>query len=250
MNLWQHCAGAQQIRPLNGRLYRLVESQEQVATLGYVDTLAEQALLEDLLEQVKPRYSESDVGELHYLLKSPFRYPPLQWGSRFGRVHEPSLLYGGVSVEVTLAESAYYRFIFWYSMQGPAPKASLRTEHSLFAVGYRCERGVQLQQPPFSEHRALLCHPCDYQTTQALGSAMREAGVEAFEYTSARHPQGGSCVALFTPAALAQNKPSMLAPWLCELSQERVSFKAVGQSQLYHFSLSQFEHQGQLPWPA
>ena len=115
--LWESCHGTEQLTNVKGTLYRLVESQEQIATLGYVDTLDEQALLEEMLESTKPNYKE-DLSAYHYLLSTPFRYPPLQWGSRFGGIHEPSLFYGGVSIAVTLAESAYYRFIFWKSMAG------------------------------------------------------------------------------------------------------------------------------------
>ena len=52
--IWRQCKGERHIRPLQGRLVRLVESQEQVATLQLVDTLEEQALLEELLESSKP----------------------------------------------------------------------------------------------------------------------------------------------------------------------------------------------------
>jgi hypothetical protein len=46
-------------------LYRLVENQEQVATLGYVDTLEEQAVLEELLETSKPDYPDTYPNTLH-----------------------------------------------------------------------------------------------------------------------------------------------------------------------------------------
>ena len=82
--LWRECRGEQAIAPLRGKLVRLVESQEQVATLQLVDTLEEQALLEELIETSKPHLPPSSET-LHYLLKTPFRYPPLRWGSRFGR---------------------------------------------------------------------------------------------------------------------------------------------------------------------
>lgn len=77
--IWRQCKGERHIRPLQGRLVRLVESQEQVATLQLVDTLEEQALLEELLESSKPPVP-ADAEPLHYLLKTPFRYPPLRWG--------------------------------------------------------------------------------------------------------------------------------------------------------------------------
>ena len=177
--IWQACNGEQHITSLSGTLFRLVESQEQAATLSLVDTLQEQALLEQLLEQTKPPVPPAAEG-LHYLLKTPFRYPPLKWGSRFGSVYEPGIFYAGCSVAVTLAESAYYRMIFWQSMPTPAPKPILRTAHTLFSVSYQTERGIALHQPPFSQHQALLTSKTDYQHTQQLGSAMRSAGVDAF----------------------------------------------------------------------
>ena len=67
---------ARRARRSHGRLLRLVESQEQVATNSLVRTLAEQALLEDLIEASKPPLPATGHG-LHYLLATPFRYPPL-----------------------------------------------------------------------------------------------------------------------------------------------------------------------------
>ena len=113
--IWETCEGARHLQTISGTAWRLVESQEQIATLGYVDTLEEQAILEELLDSVKPPYP-ANTESLHYLLKTPFRYPPLRWGSRFGRVHEPGIFYAGCEANTTLAESAYYRFVFWYSI--------------------------------------------------------------------------------------------------------------------------------------
>jgi hypothetical protein len=74
-------------------LLRIVESQEQIAMLSLVDDLAEQAVLEDLLEQTKPPLP-AGAERLHDLLSTPFRYPPLRHSSRFGQRFEPSLFYG------------------------------------------------------------------------------------------------------------------------------------------------------------
>lgn len=247
--IWADCNGAASIRPIKGLLYRLIENQEQVATLGYVDTLEEQAVLEALLEASKPDYPDTYPNTLHYLLKTPFRYPPLRWGSRFGRIHEPSLFYGGKSLEVTLAESAFYRFVFLRSMEGNAPAAKLNTEHTLFTVGYKTLKGIQLQQPPFNEFTAALRHRTEYALTQALGTDMREAGVEAFEYLSARSARDELCVALFTPAAFTDQAPQSRDNWFCELTQEQVTFKAMGSQQTFCFSLEEFTVNGQFPMP-
>ena len=57
--IWQACKGSQHIVSLRGKLFRLVESQEQIATMSYVDTLQEQALLEEMLESVKPSFPKA-----------------------------------------------------------------------------------------------------------------------------------------------------------------------------------------------
>ena len=247
--LWRECGGEHSIGPVQGLLHRLVESQEHIATLGYVDTLEEQAILESLLDAAKPAWP--DGGErLHYLLRTPFRYPPLPWGSRFGRPDEPSLLYGGRDLGATLAESAYYRFVFWFSMDASAAGGAIQSQHTLFSVGYRTERGLRLQDPPFDSHRAALTDPVHYRATQALGTAMREAGIEAFEYRSARDPAQGLCVGLFTPQALAGKSPRDMRPWLCQLDAREVAFKPVGGRDVHVYPLTAFLVNGRLPMPA
>lgn len=236
---------------MQGQLYRLVESQQQVATMGYVDTLQEQALLESLLDNAKPPYPQ-DFSDYHYLLKTPFRYPPLKWGSRFGRTHERGMFYAGLAERTTLAECAYYRFVFWHSMQpqNSAARNSIRTEHTMFSVGYKTRFGVSLHEAPFDQHRAALTHPSQYSTTQQLGSDMREAGVQAFEYTSARDPDAGHCAALFSAAAFAHSKPNESQQWLCELTADQVSYKHIGDTAVLHFERSLFLADDTLPLPA
>lgn len=249
MSVWEASGGERNIEPVSGTLYRLVESQEQVATLSYVDTLDEQEVLEALLETAKPPYPEQERN-LHYLLKTPFRYPPLKWGSRFGRVFEPSIFYGGKGIATTLAESAYYRLIFWYSMDGEPVAESLRSEHTLFSVDYAAKRGVKLNAGSFVEYLDVLQHPANYAPCQQLGSAMRGSEVEVFEYASARDIQGGGCVGLFTPAALAQHEPSDMRPWFCVTSADQVSFKPKDASGVTTYYLNDFLSHGVLPFPA
>ncbi|MFH6601079.1 RES domain protein [Pseudomonas sp. THAF187a] len=250
MDIWQQCAGERQVRPLRGKLLRMVESQAQVATSQLVDNLAEQALLEDLLENSKPPLPEA-AEPLHYLLKTPFRYPPLRWGSRFGTVHEPSLFYAAQHLQTAMAEAAYYRFVLWNGMLSPPPSGRILSEHSTFEARYRVERGIQLQLPPFDAHAAQLAHPSDYSVAQRLGAAMRAADIQAFEYRSARCPAGGSNVALYVPQAFAEKRPRNLTAWLCETTGDYVAFKPAqvpGQPRLFRWE--QFLVQGQLPHPA
>lgn len=245
--IWRACAGQAPVAALGGTVHRLVESQEQVATNALVRTLAEQALLENLLETSKPPL-DSGALHLHYLLATPFRYPPLPWGSRFGSRFEPSLFYAARSVDTVLAESAFYRCVFWSGMASPPP-APLETLHTLFAVDIATTRGLRLHAPPFEEFQRALADPCHYGATQALGSAMREAGIAAFEYVSARDPQRGHNVALFTPRAFARPAPASLDEWLCETQADRVAYYSRHGGGIREFTRETFLVDGVLPAP-
>lgn len=247
--IWDACNGAQQISGLAGTLHRLVESQEQIATLGYVDTLDEQALLESMLEVSKPTYKEN-LTAYHYLLSTPFRYPPLKWGSRFGAANEPSLFYGGKTINVTLAESAYYRFVFWNSMSGAPIKPQIKSEHSLFSVNYQSQCGINLQQAPFHNYQQELSSPTQYKQSQQIGAAMRAADVEVFEYASAREPEQGTCVGLFTASAFKTKQPKNMSQWLCETTADEVLFKSAATNTITRFKLESFLVDNTLPMPA
>ncbi len=247
--LWQDCNGAEALRPISGRFERLVESQEQVATSQLVDDLDEQALLEQLLEGSKPRLPASCHG-LHYLLATPFRYPPLRHGTRFGGRHEPSLLYASLEASTAMAETAYYRLLFLSGMTEPPPTQRLVSQHTLFTARYSTRHGVRLQAPPFADCRETLTDPADYRATQALGKAMREAGVEAFEYVSARTPNERINVALFQPSALATKTPEGQQNWLCETRAEGVRFYSGEATEVFRFPLEGFLVDGRLPAPS
>jgi RES domain len=245
--IWAACSAHARTEILAGAVFRLVESQEQVATNALVSTLAEQALLEELIEASKPPLAPG-AAPLHYLLSTPFRYPPLPWGSRFGSRFEPSLFYSARTPETALAESAYYRCVFWAGMATPPP-APLDTRHTLFGAEVETSRGLRLQRPPFTEFESRLTDRRSYAATQALGAALREAGIEAFEYVSARDPRGGLNVALFTPRPFASPKPTSLDEWLCETRADRVSYYSRHGGGIREFPLDTFLVDGTLPLP-
>ncbi len=247
--IWDACDGPAQVGPLQGLLYRLVESQQQVATLSYVDTLEEQAVLEGLLEASKPPLP-AEAERLHYLLKTPFRYPPLPWGSRFGRRHERGIFYAGGNEQTTLAESAFYRLVFLASIDADPISDGIHSEHTLFSASYASDLGVRLQEPPFNGWEDTLAHPASYADTQALGSTMRDSGVEVFEYRSARDADGGHCVGLFSPLALRSKKPRSTQRWLCETKPDAVAFKPFNEARVVTFPTAGFLVDGRLPRPA
>jgi hypothetical protein len=245
--IWQDCQGERHVQPMQCRAWRVVESQEVIATLTLVDTLEEQDLLEQLLETTKPSRPQP---ERHYLLTTPFRYPPLKHGSRFGKRHEPSLFYAATSVSTALAETAYYRLVFLQGMTQPFANA-LNTEHTVFYVNVQCQRGIVLQAAPFDAYRSVLMAPADYAATQTLGVAMRVAGVEGFQYRSARDAADGINVALFVPEVIRSNAPQSATRWLCQTDISGVVFRSADEREpLKHFARPQFLFDGNLPSPA
>lgn len=234
---------------MGGELVRVVESQEQVATAALVDNLSEQAMLEELLELSKPPPRTGTEG-LHYLLASPFRYPPLRHGSRFGSRLEPSLFYGAKSVATALAESAYYRLVFWNGMKRPPPGGRLLTQHTAFRARFHTDRGLRLQEPPCAAQQHILTDPGEYVATQAFGKRLRNLGTQAIEYTSARDPMKGLNVALFAPQTLTSRRPIRPEPWLCETRAEWVIYSAPHQRGIHRFLATTFQVDGQLPRPS
>ncbi|RCU51920.1 MULTISPECIES: RES family NAD+ phosphorylase [Corallincola] len=237
---------------VEGELIRIVESQQQIATMQLVDDLAEQYLLEQLLEQSKPPLP-AHAAHLHFLLATSFRYPPLKWGSRFGTVHEPSLFYGGLSATTAMAETAYYRLVFWHSMAS-APPNPIKAQHTVFTASYASHAAVDLRQVTFTEGNIDTADPIDYTASQAVGALLREQEAEVIIYPSARDPQHGLNIALFTADAFACPTPLAQWPMLSFVDGERVQFhstaKQFGMPEICAFTLPQFQINGVLPHPA
>ncbi len=247
-DLWHKVVIDESVQPIKGKGYRLVESQVSVATTEIVSTLEHQAVLEEMLDTgSKPRY-RTGTAHLHYLLSTPFRYPPLEYGSRFAGQFEPSLFYGGTEVDVTLCESAFYRLYFYHDMEQPPLHGMLKSQHTLFSFTYKTLTGIQLQHAPFDDYSDVLRHPANYQATQQLGNTMRLAGVTAFEYLSARDPHGGINIALFEATPFSCTKPLNEKRCLCQVESEKVVFSIKNKTTAY--SLEQFLVNGELPIPA
>jgi len=221
--IWERCGGKATSRRISGKAWRVVEGQHVVSTRKLVDSRDEQEILETLIEERKPPLADAPEFEgLHYLLSTPFRYPPLRHGSRFGTRNEPSLWYGSTRVRTALAETAYYRLLF---LEGTAADLGpLVLELTAFRAPYRTSRGVDLCRAPFDVHHAVLAAPDHYEQTQRLGAAMRGAGVEAFRYPSARDAAGGVNVGLFTPRAFASKRPESPEGWSAVLTRDAVEF--------------------------
>jgi hypothetical protein len=228
-----------------------VEGQHVVSTRKLVDSAEEQEILERLIERVKPRVPrDSEFDGLHYLLSTPFRYPPLRHGSRFGTRARRSLWYGSSRRRTAFAETAYYRLLF---LEGTsADLGTVAVELSVFRVGLRTSRGIDLGRAPFDRHVETIASPTSYAATQLLGNAMRDDGVQAFRYPSARDNRREPNVGLFTPAAFAARLPETPETWQCVASRQRVELvkKDVFDKRLFVFPREGFEVDGELPAPA
>ena len=246
-DIWSTTGGREITQSIAGGGFRLVECQETVATMKIVSNLESQAVLEEMLDEVSKPNNRAGTEHLHYLLFTPFRYPPLQYGSRFGGRFEPSLFYGGSSEYVTLCESAFYRFFFFYDMEEAPLHDTLQSQHTLFDFQYQTNVGVKLQDAPFDAYNEALCDLVSYKATQALGAAMREDGVKGFEYRSARDRDGGINIALFDASPLTSTKPLNERSCLCQVGRKEVVFSV--ERKITLFTLEQFEVNGSLPIP-
>jgi hypothetical protein len=240
---------AESCRALSLAPWRVVEAQHLIATRKLVGSDAEQAVLEEILEAHKPPVRDGGV-DLHYLLFTPFRYPPLRHGSRFGSRWEPGLWYGSEHLRSAFAEVAYYRFLFLEGTE--ADLGLVETELSAFRAPVQTDRGADLTVPPFDTWRASLTSKTSYAATQPLGTAMRAAGVEAFRYASARDVEGGVNVGVFTPRAFASRRPRDLQTWHSAATREslELSKRDYFARARYRFAREDFLVRGALPRPS
>lgn len=237
------------IKPLRGKVFRVAESQQKVATNTLVDTLAEQQLLEEMLDRVKPRIPQ-DCEKFDYLIYTPFRYPPLQHGSRFGKKTHASIFYGSKNIEAAFAELAYYRFVYYDGMIIAPKKKQKVTQHASFNVDLKTELGVTLNELPFNKHRNKISSPLSYRTSQGIGEEMREKGVQAFTYYSARAPDQVN-VGIFSCKAIANRMPNILQHWSCITKEKNVTIRSLDDRwSSISFELDQFLVDGVLPSPA
>jgi hypothetical protein len=247
-SIWTRCGGRSSLRALSGRAWRVVESQHLFATRKLVDSDEEQALLEELIEEAKPPVGVA--GGIHYLLFTPFRYPPLRHGSRFGTRRDRGIWYGSRAQSTAFAEKAYYLLLFLEGTE--ADLTPWESDVSVFQAAYETARGVDLTRGAFARWRDVISSPTSYGESQALGAAMRAEGVEAFVYSSARDPAHGPNVALFVREALSARRPSVPESWRCVVTREgvEVTKEDVFRSASFAFKRAVFEVDGRLPAPA
>nr|WP_314623429.1 RES family NAD+ phosphorylase [uncultured Noviherbaspirillum sp.] len=202
-------------------LWRAVEAQHKIATMVLVDTLDEQALLESLLDQSKPPLDDA-LRRLHWLLFTPFRYPPLPSGSRFRGPAEPGVFYGADERRTACAELGYWRWRFLTDSPaldaiGPIPQTLFRTP----VAG----RGIDLRMPPFDARRGAWTAPADYAACQELARDARRENLQLIRYQSVRDPQSGACAAVLAHAAFAASQPAETESWMLVVARQHVIWR-------------------------
>lgn len=231
--------------------WRVVESQENVATLNIVDTMEEQGVLEALIDEVKPRYRVG-TENLHYLIKTAFRYPPLKYGSRFGTRAMPSYFYASEDISVAFAETAYYRFLFFTHISTPYNEA-VDSKHTAFSVLLRSSSCLDLCAEIFSPLAERLTDKSSYEYCQAVGDwAVNQRGADLIRFTSARavpHPErpANANLAVVEPMVINSKKPESQETWLCRTTKDRVSFSSRSAAEPLIFSIESFQVDGALP---
>lgn len=240
-----------QVRALSGKALRMVEAQHQISTLQLVDSVEEQEVLEQLIDAVKPpRPTGPEFDGLHYLLATPFRYPPLRYGTRFGRRSQRGLFYAARRPRTVMAEVAYYRL--WFLSGTAAEIDHVETEHTLFRVSYRTRRGVDLTRPEFVDLHKRLVSRTSYRTTQKVGDALRAAQVAVFRAQSARDVEGGTNIGVLTPAAFTSKQPDHdTQTWVCVTTSTQVLFRRrdLLAPEQFVFPRTDFLVGGRLPQP-
>jgi len=232
---------------LDGVVLRLVEQQGAQATRRTTDSLDEQAWLEDFLEASKPELpGAEECAVRHRLLLTPFRYRK-RHGSRFATRWERGLFYGSRSRFGCLLEGAYYELVFQNGPEQPFPRSTAMRK-ALFHVRVRTARGLKLQEHQGRGLQAKLRDPVNSHFCQGIGREMREAGIEAFEYHSARSVEdvvqvGAISCCVFTSTPFDQVEVQL------EANEHEVSIRCLDDNTVHHFLRQQFEVNRELPQP-
>lgn len=220
--IWTRVALSSEFRRFDGACWRLVEAQHRVSTLKLTDTLAEQSLLEDLIEETKPAIPP-DCRHLDFLLATPFRYGAIYpAGSRFRRAGRTlGVYYAAEHPATAVAEMAFYRLLFF--AESPAtPWPSDAAEYTAFSAAVSSVRLLDLMSEPLSQDSVLWTDLTDYGPCQAFSDAARAADADVIRYQSVRDPDRRANLAILMCRAFARPAPVDRQTWRIRLSPSGV----------------------------
>lgn len=215
---WTRVALSSEFRRFGGACWRLVEAQHRVSTLKLADSLAEQALLEELIEETKPAVPP-ECRHLDFLLAAPFRYgAAYPQGSRFRRAGRTAgVFYASENPATAVAEMAFYRLLF-FAESPTTPWPSDAAEYTGFAAEIATRRLLDLTRKSLSADASLWTDVTNYTACQIFADAARAAGAEAIRYRSVRDPAKGANLAVLACQAFAKPAPVDRQTWRMRLS--------------------------------
>ncbi|MBE7940093.1 MULTISPECIES: RES family NAD+ phosphorylase [Ramlibacter] len=201
-------------------VWRGVEAQHVIATLRVVDSVAEQELLEEVLESSKPAIPRSAQG-LPYLLFTPFRYRSPR-ASRFREAGTAGVFYAADEEATVAAEVGYWRWRFMMDSEGLRAQGQVITEHTFLQARISGQE-LDLTQAPWNEHRDSWRDPESYAACHELVRLIRSGhpNIATLRYESARR-EGGACNVVFDPQALSMPSPHAQQTWTCKATPGKV----------------------------
>jgi hypothetical protein len=220
--IWTRVALSSEFRSYDGLCWRLVEAQHRISTLKLTDTLAEQDLLENLIEDTKP-VIPPECRHLDFLLATPFRYgAAYPIGSRFRRAgRTPGVYYAAETPATAVAEMAFYRLLF-YAESPATPWPFDAAEYTAFSAAITTTRMLDLTSQPLSEDSVLWLDLLEYSPCQAFADTARTADADGIRYQSVRDPAGGLNLAILTCRAFSRPAPIDRQTWRIRLSSSGV----------------------------
>lgn len=222
---WTPRAVASESKTCELTLWRAVEAQHVVATRALVDSLAEQEVLESVLEASKPRVPPECAG-FDYLLYTPFRYPPPSRGSRFRSYDDPGVWYGAEAVRTSCAELGYWRWRFVMDSRGLTRLDGV--PHTVFQALAR-GRSVDIRKEPFERDARMWGDPQDYGACHALARTARAAETQIIRYASVRDPEHGGCGAVLDCRAFSgTGGVRQRQSWFLTVDRQRASWVRSG----------------------
>lgn len=222
---WTPRAVASESKTCELTLWRAVEAQHVVATRALVDSLAEQEVLESVLEASKPRVPPECAG-FDYLLYTPFRYPPPSRGSRFRSYDDPGVWYGAEAVRTSCAELGYWRWRFVMDSRGLTRLDGV--PHTVFQALARGS-SVDLRREPFERDARMWGDPQDYGACHALARTARAAETQIIRYASVRDPEHGGCGAVLDCRAFSgTGGVRQRQSWFLTVDRQRASWVRSG----------------------
>lgn len=214
--------------------WRAVEAQHIASTMLLADSVEEQGILESLLESSKPPIP-AEAAALHWLLFTPFRYPPLPSGSRFRAPYDPGVFYAADERRTACAELGYWRWRFLMDSEldsiGPLQQTLFQS-----AIEGSC---IDLRVPPYLAERDRWLRDTDYTACQAIARAARAQDVQMVRYESIRDPAHGACVAVLSPTAFSTPKPISSQTWNLHVTRAKVIWRedTIFSSASFEFSM-------------